>query len=92
MSASDITIDTLLTIINDNVKLLKSICRENGTPIPDLQSPFHPAGEAFRGNPQAAEAVNLVVAAAGHLSAILAPPPISLYHAVGGVILSSVCR
>jgi hypothetical protein len=85
MSAGEATIDNLLAIINDNVKLLKSVCRENGTQIPDLQSPFHPASEAFRGDPQAAEAINLVVAAAGHLSAILAPPPVSLYHAVGGV-------
>jgi hypothetical protein len=92
MSASDTTIDNLLTIINDNVKLLKSVCRENGTQIPDLQSPFHPASEAFRANPQAAEAISLVVAAAGQLSAILTPPPVSLYHVVGGVSPLLVCH
>ena len=75
----------LVKIITENVKLLESVCQDKGTPLPDLQAAFHPESEAFRTSPQAAEAVNLVVAAAHQLSAVLTPPPVALYHVVGGV-------
>ncbi|KAF9264596.1 S-adenosyl-L-methionine-dependent methyltransferase [Marasmius fiardii PR-910] len=82
----------LLDILTKNVEILENSCRENGTNIPDLITPFHPSSEAFREHPDAAEASNIIVAAAHQLAAILTPPPIALYHIVGGFLKSAAVR
>ena len=80
----------LLNLISDAVDKLESACASTGTSIPDLHVPFSPPSEAFRANPQAAEAANIISAAALQMEAILTPPHVSLYHIVSGV--SSFCR
>ncbi|KAK1229446.1 hypothetical protein PQX77_007494 [Marasmius sp. AFHP31] len=83
---------TILDILTKNVEILENSCKANGTPIPDLETPFHPSSEAFRAHPEAAEASNIIVAAAHHIAAILTPPPIALYHVVGGHFKSTAIR
>ncbi|KAJ8082650.1 hypothetical protein PM082_008506 [Marasmius tenuissimus] len=83
---------TILDILTKNVEILENSCKANGTAIPDLETPFHPSSEAFRAHPEAAEASNIIVAAAHHLGAILTPPPIALYHVVGGHFKSTAVR
>lgn len=78
----------LLALITENVDKLEKACAAKGTPIPDLHEPFHPASEAFRADPKAGEAANVICAAALQLEAILGPPQVSLYHMVGGVSAS----
>lgn len=81
-------IRTLVDMINKNITLLEELCEADGTNIPDLHTPFHPTSEAFRTNPDAAEACKVTIAAAHQLAAILAPPSHALYHVVGGVSIS----
>ena len=75
----------LLDLITKSVETLENIFAKNGTKIPDLQSAFDPASEAFRSDPAAGEAASIISAAASHLSAITAPPHITAYNAIGGV-------
>ncbi|KAJ7575531.1 S-adenosyl-L-methionine-dependent methyltransferase [Mycena floridula] len=82
----------LVDIINKNIEILEKTCEANGTAIPDLNAPFHPASEAFRADPGVAEAANVTIAAAHQLAAILTPPPVALYHVVGGFIKSAALR
>ncbi|KAJ8093236.1 hypothetical protein PM082_020730 [Marasmius tenuissimus] len=91
-SSSTSSLRTLLDILTKNVEILENSCKTNGTAVPDLGTPFHPSTEAFRAHPDAAEASNVIVAAAHHLAAILTPPPIALYHAVGGHFKSAAVR
>lgn len=69
----------LLELINTGVANLQSVEKKNNTPIPNLSQPFHPASEAFRADPVAAEAAAHVVAAALQLVATLSPPVEGLY-------------
>ncbi|KAK2463352.1 hypothetical protein APHAL10511_004663 [Amanita phalloides] len=74
----------LLDLIKKSVEILEKTCAANGTEVPDLHSTFSPASEAFRSDPVASEAADIISAAGLQLSAIVAPPVISLYNAVGG--------
>lgn len=78
----------LLEIMTSSLDALEKATDANNTQIPDLHAPFHPASEAFRADPAAAEAANVISAAALQLAAILLPPQVSLYHIVGGVRFS----
>ncbi|KAG6817102.1 hypothetical protein H0H87_012623 [Tephrocybe sp. NHM501043] len=82
----------LLDHIIDAVGKLESSCNSTGTAIPDLHAPFFPQSEAFRASPAAAESANIISAAALQLAAILTPPHVSLYHAVGGHFKSAALR
>ncbi|KAG5633308.1 hypothetical protein DXG03_007657, partial [Asterophora parasitica] len=82
----------LLNVLTESVGDLEDACAASGTAIPDLYTPFHPASEAFRDNPKAAEAVNIISAAALQIEAILAPPQVSLYHIVAGHWKSTALR
>ncbi|KAK7014078.1 hypothetical protein VNI00_019427 [Paramarasmius palmivorus] len=82
----------LLELIQKNVEVLEKACAASGTDIPDLHLPFHPSTEAFRTNPDAAEASNVIVAAAQQLAATLAPPQVALYDVVGGAFKSAAIR
>ncbi|THH07900.1 hypothetical protein EW146_g9170 [Bondarzewia mesenterica] len=82
----------LLELISSSISTLEKTCAENGTQIPDLDAPFSPSSEAFRTNVVAAEAANIVSAAALQLAAILTPPQVSLYHIIGGHFRSAAIR
>ncbi|KAG5720988.1 Sterigmatocystin 8-O-methyltransferase [Termitomyces sp. T112] len=82
----------LLSLIHDAVDKLESVCGSTGTSIPDLHTSFSPQSEAFRADPAAAEAANIVSAAALQLEAILTPPHVSLYHVVAGHFKSAALR
>ncbi|KAG6811474.1 hypothetical protein H0H92_007246 [Tricholoma furcatifolium] len=75
----------LLNLLSDAVDNLEKACDSNGTPIPDLKTPFHPQSEAFRANPVAAQSASIISAAALQLEAITTPPHVSLYHVVAGI-------
>lgn len=75
----------LLAILTENVDALEKACADKGTSLPDIREPFHPASEAFRSDPAAAGAAAMISAAALQIDAIVAPPPVLLYRAVGGV-------
>lgn len=75
----------LLDVLTNAVSILEKACAEKNAKIPDLYEPFHPSSEAFRADPVAAEAANIISAAALHIDAIVTPPPVSLYHVVAGV-------
>ncbi|KAK7056304.1 hypothetical protein VNI00_002857 [Paramarasmius palmivorus] len=82
----------LLELIQKNIEVLEKACAASGTEIPDLHSPFHPSTEAFRANPDAAEASNVIAAAAQQLAATLIPPQVALYNTVGGAFKSAAIR
>ncbi|KAF8626088.1 hypothetical protein AX15_005085 [Amanita polypyramis BW_CC] len=82
----------LLDLITRSVEALEKTCAANGTSIPDLQSAFNPASEAFRSDPVAAEAASIITAATSHLSAIVTPPHITAYNAIGGHWRSGAIR
>ena len=75
----------LLALINDAVDSLENTCAAQGTKIPSLYEPFHPASEAFREDPTTAQATRIISAAALQLTAMVLPPNISLYNIIGGV-------
>ncbi|KAF9263850.1 S-adenosyl-L-methionine-dependent methyltransferase [Marasmius fiardii PR-910] len=83
---------TILGILNKNVDILEETCKTNGTQIPDLNKPFHPASEAFRRHENASEAAKIIVAASQHIAAILTPPQVSMYHEVSGAFRSAAVR
>ncbi|KAJ7354209.1 S-adenosyl-L-methionine-dependent methyltransferase [Mycena albidolilacea] len=64
------------------VQTLEAACRSSGTLILDLHLPFTPPSEAFRANPEAAEAAHIIAAAALQLETIVTPPQVSLSHIV----------
>ncbi|KAL1670094.1 O-methyltransferase-domain-containing protein [Schizophyllum commune] len=72
----------LIELIVQNARVLEAACASgNGTgqaSLPDLNAPFDPASEAFRKDPKAAEAANLIAAAAFQLAATVLPPPSTL--------------
>ena len=75
----------LVDLLSKSLATLEAACAANGTEIPDLSESFHPDSEVFREDPAAAEAANIIGAAALQLAAIVIPPQMSLYHIVGGV-------
>lgn len=77
----------LLDLITKSVETLEATCAANGTEVPDLQSTFSPASEAFRSDAVASEAADIINAAALQLSAIVALPQITVFNAGGGVSL-----
>ncbi|KAJ7263588.1 S-adenosyl-L-methionine-dependent methyltransferase [Mycena haematopus] len=82
----------LLALITQSVETLEAACQSSGTTIPDLHTPFAPPSEAFRANPEAAEAARIIAAAALQLEAIVTPPQVSLYRIVGGHFKSAALR
>ena len=75
----------LLDLISNSLTLLEKSCEARSVDIPDLNSPFHPSTEAFRADPTASEAANVISAAALQLAAIFVPPQVSVFRAIGGV-------
>ncbi|TFY66486.1 hypothetical protein EVG20_g4597, partial [Dentipellis fragilis] len=93
--ASDFTMASthqLVNLMQISLATLDKACASGGFHIPDLNEPFTPLSEAFRADPAAALAANTIVAAALQLAAILTPPQVSLYHAVGGHFKSAAVR
>ncbi|KAF8313565.1 S-adenosyl-L-methionine-dependent methyltransferase [Amanita rubescens] len=82
----------LLNFITKSVDDLEQACIKSNTQLPSLDEPFHPASEAFRDNPAAAEAISVISAATVQLNAIVSPPRNVLYYAVGGHVKSAAIR
>ncbi|KAK2463359.1 hypothetical protein APHAL10511_004670 [Amanita phalloides] len=82
----------LLDLITNAVNTIEEACKETGTDLPNLDQPFHPASEAFRANPAAAQAASVISAAASHLDALVAPPRNTLHHLIGGHWKSAALR
>ncbi|KAG9227803.1 hypothetical protein CCMSSC00406_0000551 [Pleurotus cornucopiae] len=82
----------LIVLINQNASILEAVCSQKSTPIPDLNAPFHPSTETFRSIPVAAEAANVICAAALQLAAVLMPPQVTLYHVAGGHFKAAAVR
>lgn len=80
----------LLEIITTGVADLKSAEKKNNTLVPDLSAPFHPASEAFRADPVAAESAAKIVAAATQLVATLSPPVEGLYALAAAGVSSPI--
>lgn len=74
----------LVNILTDSLTQLEQACEKNKTSVPDLDEPFSPSSEAFRKDPVAAEAANIIGTAALHICDIVNPPTNSLLEAVGG--------
>lgn len=81
------TLLELSNIIAGAVNSLNKACTDNGTPFPGLDVPFSPSSEAFRSNPEAAEAANIIAAAATQLAAMVLPPPGAMFAMMSGVSL-----
>ncbi|PPQ95286.1 hypothetical protein CVT26_014860 [Gymnopilus dilepis] len=79
----------LLDLISNSLTLLEKSCEARSVDIPDLNSPFHPSTEAFRADPTASEAANVISAAALQLAAIFVPPQVSVFRAIGGFMKSA---
>jgi hypothetical protein len=75
----------LSSIIAAAVISLNKACADGGTPFPGLEIPFSPLSEAFRANPQAAEAANVIAAAATQLASMVLPPPAAIFTLISGV-------
>ncbi|KAF8577508.1 S-adenosyl-L-methionine-dependent methyltransferase [Ramaria rubella] len=82
----------LVDLITNSLNTLENVCVQKDLTIPDLYQPFHPSSEAFRADPQAAEAAAIISAAALQLEAIFTPPQVSLYHLVCGFCRSVALR
>jgi len=78
----------LSNLIANSVTTLNKACAESGTPFPGLDAAFSPSSEAFRGNPEAAEAANTIAAAATQIAFMVLPPPAAMFSLVSGV---SIC-
>ena len=65
----------LLGLITDALDTLEKTCTANGTKIPSLAEDFHPASEAFREDPAAAEATMIIFTAALQMAATVLPSP-----------------
>ncbi|KAI5890571.1 S-adenosyl-L-methionine-dependent methyltransferase [Schizophyllum commune H4-8] len=76
----------LIDLIVQNARVFEAACAsagdggadDAGPDILDLNAPFNPASEAFRKDPKAAEAANVLAAAAFQLAATVLPPPSTL--------------
>lgn len=79
------TLIELSNIISTAVTSLDKACTDSGTPFPGLDVPFSPSSESFRANSQAAEAANVIAAAAMQLAAMVLPPPAAIFTLISGV-------
>ncbi|KAF5312469.1 hypothetical protein D9619_003732 [Psilocybe cf. subviscida] len=86
------TLLQLSTIITGAVACLNEACADSGTPFPGLEVPFSSSSEAFRSNPQAAEAANTIAAAATQLAAMVLPPPSAIFSLISGHFKSASLR
>lgn len=77
----------LSNIIAGAVSTLNKSCSDSGTHFPGLDVPFSPPSEAFRANPEAAEAADIIAAAATQLAAMVLPPPAAMFALISGVSL-----
>jgi hypothetical protein len=75
----------LAKIISDSAQSLDRACTDNGLTFPSLDDPFTPQSEAFRANPEANEAANVIAAAAFQLVATVLSPPFSMISLISGV-------
>jgi hypothetical protein len=78
-------ISQLLGLITEASATLTKTCTANGTDLPDLHAPFYAESEAFRQDPIAAEAANVVGLAALQLAALVMPPHLYMFNLIGGV-------
>ncbi|KAF5312467.1 hypothetical protein D9619_003730 [Psilocybe cf. subviscida] len=86
------TLLELSTIIAGAVNSLNKACADSGTTFPGLEVPFSPSSEAFRLNLQAAEAANIIAAAATQLAAMVLPPPSAMFSLISGQFKSAALR
>ena len=76
----------LSQLISKSANTLQEICDSEGYDFPDLDDPVTRESEAFRTNPEAAEAADLITTAAWQLIAAVSSPPAAIYSlAVTGV-------
>lgn len=75
----------LCDLISTSASTLVRTCTDNHLPLPHLDDELSPISGAFRQNPTAAEAANIISAAALQLVAILLPPQQSIINLMGGV-------
>ncbi|KAJ3873201.1 S-adenosyl-L-methionine-dependent methyltransferase [Lentinula edodes] len=85
-------VQRLLDTITGAVKSLDVACSSSGTVVPNINEPFQPSSENFRGSHEALQAARIISAAALQLEAIVAPPQVVLYHVVGGFFKSMALR
>ena len=64
----------LLDLITKSVDALEQGCTESKIELPSLDEPFQPTHLALWADPNAAEAIAIISAAALHLNAIVSPP------------------
>ncbi|EIN06898.1 O-methyltransferase [Punctularia strigosozonata HHB-11173 SS5] len=88
------TLRALSTLISSAVQDLEKVYNNASAPFPDLDEPFNPfnASEGVAREPGAVAASSVIVAAAGQLTALLRPPPLSLLSAALSMHLSSCLR
>ena len=75
----------LAKLISDSTSAIVKAAEFDNVPIPNLNDPFSFESEAFRNNPSSRDAANIIIAAAAQLSALVAPPPMSIFNIVSGV-------
>ncbi|TRM63597.1 O-methyltransferase-domain-containing protein [Schizophyllum amplum] len=86
------SIAPLVDLIVQNARALEDACAASGAKLPDLDAHFDPASEAFRKDPVAAEAANVIAAAALQLVATVLSPPLTLLTAATGYVKSAALR
>ncbi len=79
------TLVALSNLIASSITELEKTCAESKLPFPNLDEPFTPQSEAFKENPVAAEAANIIAAAANQLLNTVLRPPVALGSIVSGV-------
>ena len=82
------TIIQLSNLITNNTAILTKLCEQNDIPFPSLNDPcFNPNSDAFRSIPGAANACNIIIAAAAQLSTIVDQPNVSIMKLADAVRL-----
>ena len=79
------TLKELNNLIASSIIELEKACAESELPFPDLDEPFTPQSEAFRKNPAASQAANVIAAAANQLLSTVLPPPMAMGSVLSGV-------
>ena len=74
----------LLDLITKSVDALEQISSESKIGLPSLDEPLKSAS-SFWADPNAAEAVSIISAAAMHLNAMVSPPQNLIHSTVAGV-------
>ena len=75
----------LLDLITKSVDALEQACSESKIELPSLDEPFQPTHPALWADPNAAEAIAVISAAALYLNAIVSPPRNMINSTVAGV-------